>query len=168
MRIISGFCSGADIGGSKAAKDMGFPVGGWVWHGYLTHHPELAEFNVVEVPQGKNRTEFNALFSDATLHFKHNGEMVTHYSLTQEGRGFKFQRPYFEVEVKTYEHAISDHVVEQFQKWLDYENPQVLNIAGNADPSMERIAYDFMTRALTPYAPSATVGLGSSTTSEGQ
>lgn len=157
VKIISGFCSGADIGGSKAAKDMGFPVGGWIWHGWLAGHPEWEEYGVMEVPQGKNRTEYNALLSDATLHFKHNGENVTHYSLTQEGRGFKFQRPYFEVTVRDYDHEISDHVVEQFQKWLDYEEPQVLNIAGNADDRMEAVVYDFMIRALTDRSPAATL-----------
>ena len=157
MKIISGFCSGADIGGSRAAKDMGFEVGGWVWHNSLERNPEWAEYGVVEVPSGKNRTEYNALFSDATLHFKHNGEMVTHYSLTQTGKGFKFQRPYFEVVVDDYEHASSDHVVKQFQAWLDYEQPQVLNIAGNADSSMEPVVYDFMKRALTDRSPSATL-----------
>ena len=157
MKIISGFCSGADIGGSRAAKDMGFEVGGWVWHGSLERNPEWAEYGVIEVPAGKNRTEYNALLSDATLHFKHGGEMVTHYSLKQKGNGFSFQMPYFEVDVKDYEHAISDRVVEQFQKWIDLIQPGVLNIAGNADSSMEPVVYDFMKRALTSYAPSATL-----------
>lgn len=157
MKIISGFCSGADIGGSKAAKDMGFEVGGWVGSGSLNSHPGWSEFGVVEVSTRENRTMYNALLSDATLHFKQGDENVTHLSLTQHGEGFHFQRPYFEVDVRDYDHMISDSVVMAFQKWLDYEQPQVLNIAGNADKRMESVVYDFMTRALTNRSPSVTL-----------
>jgi len=155
VKIISGMCSGADIGGSKAAKDMGFEVGGWVYYNTLTRMPEWAEFGVLEVPEGKNRTEYNALLSDATLHFKHGHEMVTHFSLTQTRKGYKYQRPYFEVDVPNYREDISDEVVAAFQTWLDYEDPQVLNIAGNADSQMEFVAYDFLIRALTDRSPAA-------------
>jgi hypothetical protein len=81
--------------------------------------------------------------------------MVTHFSLTQTRKGYKYQRPYFEVYVPNYREDISDEVVAAFQTWLDYEDPQVLNIAGNADSQMEFVAYDFLIRALTDRSPAA-------------
>lgn len=170
VKIISGFCSGADIGGIKAAHDMGFPTGGWVWYGDCERNPEWAEkYGAIDVPKGgENRTLYNATFSDATLHFKHGNEMVTHWALNQKGQGYSYQRPYFEVEVRDYNKMISDYVIERFLKWLDFEEPMVLNIAGNADQRMEPVVYDFMIRALTDRAPAAIVSAGSSTTSPSQ
>jgi Circularly permutated YpsA SLOG family len=59
-RVISGGLTGADQAGLRAARARGIPTGGWAPRGWLTEAgpaPWLAEWGLVECPEGETETE---------------------------------------------------------------------------------------------------------------
>src|SRR3954468_5873601 len=74
-RVISGFQTGADQAGIRAARAHGIPTGGAMPKGFLTEdgpRPEFAEiYGAVELPTASypDRTEQNVRDSDGTLWF---------------------------------------------------------------------------------------------------
>src|SRR4051794_32052929 len=59
-RVISGGQTGADQGGLRAARACVIPTGGWAPRGWLTEAgpaPWLAEFGLVECPEGETEPE---------------------------------------------------------------------------------------------------------------
>jgi hypothetical protein len=75
-RIISGFQTGADIAGIRAAQDVGFSTGGWMPRGWRTEVGPRPEYrNLYGATEHASRewpprTEANVRDADATLLFR--------------------------------------------------------------------------------------------------
>lgn len=160
IKVISGAQIGADIAGLRAAHHAGLETGGWMPNGFRTKtgrlHPEFVElYGLLETPSPKYppRTELNVWGSDATFRFAYNwyspGEKLTQKLLTQH------QRPRFDVELRKFDDhwspfgfppALVDGLAMAAASWLIQENVKILNVAGNADSSIELCVEDFLFR----------------------
>lgn len=148
-KIISGAQIGADIAGLRAAKRLGLETGGWIPQGWRTldgPRPEYAsEFGIREhaVKAYPARTYRNVQDSDGTARFAHNfssaGERCTLKAITE------FRRPYFDVPIS---HGICLAEPDEFVRWIEREGIRTLNVAGNADPSIEQVVEEWLVSAL--------------------
>ena len=95
VRVISGFQTGVDQGGIRAAKALGIPTGGYMPRGFLTEagpRPEFAEmYGAVELPtvDYPARTRRNVLEASATVWFGDlgsPGSLNTHNAALALGR----------------------------------------------------------------------------------
>lgn len=137
-KIISGGQTGADIGGLVAARRVGIPTGGTAPRDFKTEKgpkpDELKAFGLVMHPSShyRDRTKENVLASDATLIFCENqaspGTQLT-IALCNE-----FRKPRLIIR------QISDESLSSVIRFLETENPRVLNIAGNRESSSPGIA----------------------------
>lgn len=137
-KIISGGQTGADIGGLVAARRVGVPTGGTAPRDFNTEKgpkpDELKAFGLVMHPSShyRDRTKENVLASDATLIFCENpdspGTQLT-IALCKE-----YKKPHLLIR------NISDESLPLVIRFLESENPRVLNIAGNRESSSPGIA----------------------------
>jgi hypothetical protein len=128
-KIISGAQTGADMGGLLGAKDVDIETGGTAPPNFMTvegSKKELMEnFGLVEGEADPKtypkRTEKNVVDSDGTVIFGNIGGPGTGLTITLLG---KHKKPYIlnpsEVKLRT---------------WLNKNNIEVLNIAGNRESS---------------------------------
>lgn len=153
-KVISGGQVGADIAALRAAQQLGIATGGYAPKGWRTKdgsNPALALLGLKEhtSPLYPPRTKTNVRTSDATVRLAHNfsspGEKCTLRAIRE------FQRPYFDVRI-LYEAGVwiikldPAHV----REFLTKHNVHTLNVAGNADPTIERLVERFLTRVLRP------------------
>jgi len=144
-KIISGGQSGADIGGLKAAKEFGIETCGTMPKGFITedgNKPEYAElYNIKESssPKYPPRTEKNVKDSDGTIrlafNFQSAGERCTLKFIK------KHNKPYFDIDV------LNPPPIEDVVKWLQDNNIETLNIAGNAEkkcPGIEEFVKEYL------------------------
>lgn len=146
-RIVSGAQTGADQSGLVAASLYNIPTGGWMPKGFITQdgkHPELALiYNLKEhdSPKYPPRTYLNCKESDGTIRFASNfasaGEICTLKAIQQ------YNKSYIDVDLNN---PISPKIVAQ---WIQEENIEILNIAGNSNkssPGIEKFVVDFLSQ----------------------
>lgn len=147
-RVISGFQSGADIGGIRAAWSCDIPTGGWMPRGWLTEdgpRPEYAEMYGAREHSSEKyppRTYANVRDSDATIWFgvgDSAGFRCTERATEQVKDGRRFM-------VITYGAITPRDVAE----WIDGFGVKTLNVAGNREsksPGIGRRVEKFLIRA---------------------
>ncbi len=154
-KVISGFQTGADIAGVRAAKDCGLQTGGYIPRGFKTldgPKPEYSKlYGAIEHTSSnyRDRTWDNIQQADATIRFASNwnspGEKCTLGGIKNWGK------PYVDVniwkgEIHTLDIAVS---LMRIRDWIRDNNVSVLNIAGNAEqtsPGIEKAVYEFLMR----------------------
>lgn len=160
-KVVSGFQTGADIGGIKAAHCANIPTGGFMPKGFKTlagAKPEYAKkYGAVEhVSSGyKERTWDNVQQADATFRFAKNfsspGEKCTLNAIKNWGK------PYLDFHIQdgklTCGKLVCHHdIVLYAGDWLDVHGVKILNVAGNAEstcPGIEMLVWDFLEELLT-------------------
>jgi hypothetical protein len=130
-KAISGMQTGADFFGVVTAKKFGYEVGGTMPKGFKTtagNHPEYAElYNIKEHESDSYvpRTYQNVKDSDGTIRLAFNfsspGEIVTIKAINQ------YNKPHIDVDLN------KPRPVEDIVKWLDDNNIEILNVAGNSE-----------------------------------
>src|SRR5262245_24664102 len=147
-RVISGGQIGSDIAGLRAASKMGIKTGGYIPKGFKTsrgRHPEYAElYGLVETDSDRYppRTAMNVQSSDATIQLANNfssrGEILTRNLCERHGK------PVFGVLFMA-GRAMCEPL--DFVRWVQERHVETLNVAGNADRSLEYPVEMFLTQA---------------------
>ena len=147
-KIISGGQTGADMGGLLAARELGIETGGMAPKGWLTENgPEevlLRSFGLSECEEEgfPARTRRNVADSSGTLlvgEYETGGSRLTFEVATQ------LNRPLFLVAFGNFGN------VQDFQRWLEEHQIQVLNVAGNREsesPGIAEFTRQFLLKAL--------------------
>lgn len=134
-KIISGGQTGADQAGLHAAKyELGLDTGGTMPGGWRTEagdRPDFkATYGMVEDSSRSYlpRTEQNVLNSDATLIFGKNsaGSVATRNFCETWGKPYWQQ--YWDSGT-----PVTLEQIEQFKEWLEDNDVEVLNVAGNRE-----------------------------------
>ena len=154
-RIISGGQIGADIAGLRAGVRMGLEVGGWMPQGFRRlngNRPEMASIynmNEHECRGYPPRTRQNVLDSDGTVRFAENfnspGERCTLRAVQE------FNKPVFDVLIRPDRDSVSPMNDLPFRRWLENNDIEILNVAGNALPRIEPLVETFLIRTITRY-----------------
>ncbi len=144
-KVISGGQTGADQGGLQAAQLRGLETGGHAPKGYWTlkgSNYDLRDiFNLEEHqhPAYPPRTEANVKNSDATIRFaaKFNsaGERCTLRAIRSH------KKPYLDIDI------IDPISPEEVGEWLEKNEVEVLNVAGNAEqthPGIQNFVMEFL------------------------
>jgi hypothetical protein len=147
-KIISGGQTGADMGGLLAARELGIEPGGTAPKGWLTENgPEealLRSFGLTECEEEgfPPRTRRNVSNSSGTLlvgKYETGGSRLTFQVATQ------LNKPLFLVAFGNFSN------VQEFQRWLEEHQIQVLNVAGNREsqsPGIAEFTRQFLLKAL--------------------
>lgn len=143
----SGFQTGADISGIKAAKHCGISTGGWMPKGWITQDgpkPEYAELYGAKEHRMSGypgRTEQNVMDTDGTIRiasdFKSTGEKLTLSNIKWHNK------PHIDVDIK------NPRPIEEVALWIKENNIKILNVAGNSEktsPGIEKIAFDYLVK----------------------
>ena len=151
-KVISGFQSGADLGGIIAAYNLGIETGGYIPKGFLTEYgfrPQLKIFGAIEHSSDKYppRTFENVKNSDATIRFASNfnsgGEKCTLKAIKQ------YNKFYIDVD----KNNPIDHSV--VSDWIFRNNIKILNVAGNREttsPGIFVFTKHYLTKVFLTYA----------------
>ena len=162
--IVSGFQTGADMGGILAAVELDIPTGGYMPRGWKTERgpkPEYEDlYNAMESESEdyKFRTEENVRIGDATVIF---GKRSPGSNATEEFCR-KLGKPCCWVVWPAQTFSTSStpnpsgtfmcHNINAFKLWLKRRvNLQVLNVAGNREsknPGIEEFTKSFLVKAL--------------------
>jgi hypothetical protein len=142
-RVISGGQVGADIAGLRAAKAVGLPTGGCCPRGWRIKggsNPELGEvYGLIELPTDsyKKRTWKNVSDADATVRYAYDfnspGERCTRNACEYYEKLLVDVPIYFNGKTGWYIKYSPKVFRDVLNKW----NVQVLNVAGNANVSIE-------------------------------
>ena len=155
MKIISGGQVGADIAGLRVAQRLGYETGGWMPKGFRTlsgDHPEYAEmYGILETADGGYpvRTRLNVKTATVTLRYAHNfhsyGEKATARYLRS------MNKPHLDVDINYVEKILSPspHYV---SRWLAVYEPEIINIAGNANIDIEPLVEEHLEKTLQMFA----------------
>jgi Circularly permutated YpsA SLOG family len=147
-KIISGGQTGADMGGLLAARELGIETGGIAPKGWLTENgPEealLRSFGLSECEEEgfPARTRRNVADSSGTLlvgPYEAGGSRLTFQVAT------RLNKPLFLVAFGNFDN------VHDFQRWLEEQEIQVLNVAGNRElqsPGIAEFTRQFLLIAL--------------------
>jgi len=132
-KVISGGQSGADQAGLYAAKSFGFETGGWAPKGWKTSEGKKqgllqTVYGLKEHKSGYvKRTWSNVEDSNATIRLAYNfnspGEKCTLNAIK------RYKKPFIDVDLNNPQPA------ESISKWIKDNNIEVLNIAGNTQPT---------------------------------
>ncbi len=149
--IISGGQTGADMGGLKAAYNLGIPTGGWAPQGWKTERGAqgllLQGYGLTEhaSPEYPPRTAANVKLADATIIFgdivHSRGSRLTHRLCVRHNKECLVIPP-------SLGHA---DAVEIIHLMLARTNPRTLNIAGSRQskaPGIEEWVTMILTEAL--------------------
>lgn len=129
-KVISGFQTGADLGGIAAAYNFGIETGGHIPKGFLTEYgskPQLVRFGAIEHSSEKYppRTFENVKNSDGTIRlasvFNSAGERCTMKAIKQ------YNKYYIDIDIMA---PIDD---KQVIEWIIKNQIKVLNVAGNRE-----------------------------------
>ena len=157
-KIISGGQTGADRGGLEAAKILGIKTGGWCPKNYKTENgPDfsLIDFGL-QCTTSSNyniRTSLNIQISDATIIFgnlKEGGSKLT-LDLCQN----TWKKIVLPVELLKYRniHILRDHITSEYIKnWLESNNIEILNVAGNREskmPGIQNFVKEFLVKCFS-------------------
>lgn len=146
-RVISGFQSGADIAGIRAAKAAGIATGGWLPKGYLTEdgpRPEYLElYGAKEYPGGTTvasryrvRAIANVKDSDATLCFFNGQHALSTSTLNAQADCKQFNRLFRPVGIQfgSQRETVSPRDTPAVTAaWLVDNRVCVLNVAGSRE-----------------------------------
>lgn len=138
ISVISGFQTGADLGGVEAAKELGLKTGGSIPKGFKNHNgnnPEFANlYGAIEhkSPAYPPRTYENAKNSDGTLRFAVDfttaGEVCTLKGIKQ------YNKPYLDIRLdKGSNITPNENSIKFVVNWIVKNNIKTLNIAGNSN-----------------------------------
>lgn len=152
-KVISGAQVGADIAGLRAAHQFGLETGGFVPRDRKTKDGPLPWalmhlFNLEEVnsPDYPERTRKNVLSSDGTMRlatsFLSRGEMLTARYCKE------LDKPRFDVNL----HPGWTVATESAVAWILLHKIEVLNVAGNALPSIEPQVAEYLTKVFASLA----------------
>jgi hypothetical protein len=130
MKIISGFQTGADIAGIRAAKDCLLETGGYMPKGYKTekgNKPEYKSYGALEHSNHDylGRTLKNVLSSDATIIFDYqasSGSKKTKYYCSVNDKPYLYLNK-SKIDSKEIEKIIYDFIISY----------NIINIAGNRE-----------------------------------
>lgn len=148
-KVISGGQVGADIAALRVAKRLGIETGGFMprhWQTLEGPHPEYEyEYGMTECFAGdgsyKYRTKMNVLESRGTMRFatdwNSRGEQATLRELK------KFKKPYHDVDILVAQVDI-EREINRAMLWLQRKQVTVLNVAGNANKSIEPFVEQFL------------------------
>ena len=148
-KIISGGQTGADMGGLRAARELGIPTGGVAPKGWLTENgPQeelLRNFGLTECEEEgfPARTRRNVRDATGTLLV---GEHRTGGSRLTRECAVELKKPLFLLNFPT-----GFRRIPEFQDWLRRYQVHVLNVAGNREsqsPGIAKFTHDFLRRAL--------------------
>lgn len=148
-KIISGGQIGADIAGLRAAKILDIETGGWMPKGFKTldgNKPEYAKmYGMIELVTDDYppRTRMNVVNSDGTVRFATNFNTYGEKATLREVH--KANKPYFDIQPYN---SIYQPPFLDFVKWIEENNVQVLNVAGNADYEIEVFVESYLVKAL--------------------
>jgi hypothetical protein len=132
-KIISGGQTGIDRMGLEVARDLGYETGGTAPKGFKTekgNDPSLAEFGLIanNSDNYKVRTEKNVKDSDGTVLF---GNMKSPGSEETIMLLKIYRKPYIE-----------NPTASELRDWLNENNIEVLNVAGNRGSKILKKDYD--------------------------
>jgi hypothetical protein len=145
-RIVSGGQSGGDQGGLAAGVTLGLETGGWIPRGWRTEkgsEPWLAELGLKEHRSSSYppRTKLNVKDSDGTLWLGNSRSRGGQLTLrTAQSMG----KPDFVVQIGM-EYDPEERAA--FREWLEENDIETLNVAGNRESSRPGIAqatHDFI------------------------
>lgn len=149
--IWSGFQTGADIAGIKAARKVGLKTKGYIPKGYLTekgNKPQYKEYGAIEGSSTnyKGRTLKNVINTDCTIIFDVVGS-----------GGSKLTRNYCQQNEKPYLYlnknkVNSKDIVDNIFNFLMESNPNSINIAGNRESKskgIEKKVFNILTEVFT-------------------
>lgn len=148
QKVISGFQTGADIAGIKAAVECGIKVGGYMPKGYFTENGNKPEYKnlynaiATDSPNYLSRTLKNVLMADTTIIFD--------YSISSGSKKTKefcvnFKKHYLYLtknEINNF-----DLVVNRIYTFIKDYDIQILNIAGNREsktPGIEKRVFKIL------------------------
>ena len=147
IKCISGAQTGSDISGLFVAEKFGISTGGWCPKNCRTEigdKPEwIKRFNLQETRTNNYvpRTYVNAKLGDGTIRFAYNfnspGEICTKKACE------KYNKPIIDVNVE------NPCPVEEVVVWIQRNNIQILNIAGNREsvyPGIGKFVEEFLSR----------------------
>lgn len=151
IKIISGGQTGADLGGLVGARRKHIITGGTAPKGYRTEkgpqREALQAFGLTEHTSEsyQERTRVNVESSDGTLIFS----PVVESSGTQLTIKFcqELHKPFLLIE------QFNDATLETARIFLEFNRPEVLNIAGNREsksPGLTALVASFIERLLAP------------------
>jgi len=132
-KIVSGFQTGADLGGITASMDLNFPYEGWVPKGRKYENGRIPDYYIVKESSSSRyepRTEQNVEDSDVTLVFT-RGEPGGGSKLTIS-YAVAHNKPYLHLDLLLY---TKEAIVEQIQEFLSAINKQdlIVNVAGQRE-----------------------------------
>ena len=148
-KIISGGQTGADIGGVRAGVILGLETGGMMPKGWRTEvgpRPDYELLYKMQEHSSRNyryRTEHNVKCSDGTLVF---GNSSSPGSKLTKNCCRESWKPCFIVEWPMVKPNI-----DKFRNWLQENEIDVLNVAGNREeksPGIYQAVIDFLVEAL--------------------
>ena len=162
-RVISGFQTGADIAGVRAAKDCGLETGGYIPKGFKTldgSKPQYKSlYGAVEHSSSnyRDRTWDNIQQADATIRFASNwnsaGEKCTLNGIKNWGKPFHdltlMKEGYLAIWGPRYTLTNFRDIILYTKDWLDVNGVTILNVAGNSEqtsPGIEKAVYEFLIR----------------------
>lgn len=147
-KVVSGFQTGADIAGIKAAVDSGLNTGGYMPKGYLTEngsHPEYKDKYNAQMISSTNyleRTAKNVFMSDGTVIFDY---AISSGSKNTKRFCINYNKPYLYLTSNEIQNF--DLVCERIKSFILENNIKVLNIAGNREsktPGIEKRVYKIL------------------------
>lgn len=147
-KIISGHQTGADIAAIDAARDQGFPCGGWVSRGRETEEGPLHEKYIVnEMITGdySARTRQNIVYSDGTVIFTH-GKITGGSELTRRF-AVELQKPWLHIDLSISGFPES---VKMLSDFIADNNIKTLHVAGKAASNDTRV-YEPVYRIIEGY-----------------
>lgn len=154
-KIVSGGQTGADQGGLTAAVVLGLRTGGWMPKGWKTENgpnPSLAGLGLKEHSSAayQPRTRLNVRESDGTLVFGNSKSPGSKLTLSTCGA---YGKPSFVVPWRSGQSSKPSRVlVKLFRQWLDDNDIEVLNVAGNREsgqPGIAKATSTFLIAALS-------------------
>lgn len=145
-RVNSGFNTGADISGIRAAYKLGIKTTGWMPKGWKTLDGPKPEYEKMygaledESLQYPPRTEKNVQMADITLRFAGNfdspGEKCTLNAIK------KYNKPYYDIGLS------NPSTVRKVAGVIISHNYRTINVAGNTErtfPGISRFVEDYCT-----------------------
>lgn len=152
MKIISGGQRGVDIAALQEARSQGIQTGGWMPKGFTTldgPRPEYARiFGMLESHDGGYpvRTEMNVKTADVTIRFGSNfgsyGERCTAKYIGIH------KKPHIDIHINPIDWEYFPGKPNYVVDWLMVYKPEIINIAGNANVSLESSVRSFLGRVL--------------------
>lgn len=138
-KIVSGFQTGADLGGVNAAIDLLFPYDGWVPKGRKYEIGRIPDYYIVKESSSSRyepRTELNVQDSDVTLVFT-RGEPSTGSKLTIEYAKVH-NKPCLHIDLLLYTKEAIVKLIQKFLTDLDKQD-LIVNAAGQRESKAKGI-----------------------------